>query len=56
MDFLTWLADTTNKVPAMVLAYYAALVEPLRFGLSPHIPERALSLVLKGISAIREPR
>lgn len=56
LDFLTWLSDSTNMAPAMVLAHYAVFSNPLKFGLKLHIPERALSLVLKGINAARELR
>ena len=56
LDFLTWLADSTNRAPATVSTHYAALADPLRFGLGIRVPQRALSLLLKGISSSREPR
>lgn len=40
----------------MVSAYYAALVDPLRLGFGLHIPERALSLLLREKNASRELR
>lgn len=56
LDFLTWLADSTNRAPATVSAHYAALADPLRFGMGIRVPQRALSLLMKGISSSREPR
>lgn len=56
LAFLIWLANFTNRALSIVSAHYVALTEPLRFGLSLHIPERVLSPLLKGINASREPR
>ena len=56
LDFLTWLADSTNRTRATVSAHHAALADPLHFGMDIQVPQRALSLVLKGIGASREPK
>ncbi|KAK8396077.1 hypothetical protein O3P69_005289 [Scylla paramamosain] len=56
LDFLTWLADSTNRTPATVSAHYAALADLLRFGMDIRVPRRALSILRKGISSSREPR
>lgn len=56
LGFLTWVVDSTNRAPAMILAHYVTLADPLLFRLILHIPEWALSLLMKGISTSREPR
>ncbi|XP_045106652.1 uncharacterized protein LOC123501712 [Portunus trituberculatus] len=53
LDFLAWLADSTNRAPATVSAHYAALADPLRFGMEIRVPRRALSLLLKYIRSSR---
>lgn len=56
LDFLTWIADSTNKALVTVSTHYAALANPLNFRLDLHVLERALALMPKGITASREPR
>ncbi|XP_076065921.1 uncharacterized protein LOC143039577 [Oratosquilla oratoria] len=56
LDFLSWLADTTNRAPATISAHYAALADPLYFGMNITVPQRARNLLMKGIRASREPR
>lgn len=56
MDFLTRPADSTNNALATILVHYVALADPLRFDFDKQVPDRALSLLLKGISTSRELR
>lgn len=48
LDFLTWLADSTNRTPANVLAHYAVLADLLCFDFRIQVLDRALSFLLKG--------
>lgn len=48
LDFLLWLADSTNMTLATISGHYAALSDPM-----VQIPERALSLRKKGIRSGR---
>ncbi|KAK3887291.1 hypothetical protein Pcinc_008555 [Petrolisthes cinctipes] len=51
LEFLTWLADSTNRAPATVLAHHAALSDPLLLGFNIKVSERPLSLLRMGIRA-----
>lgn len=51
LEFLAWLADSSNRAPATVSEHYAALADPLRFGLGVLVPKRELSLLIRGIRA-----
>ena len=51
LDFLTWLAESTNRAPATVMGHYAALADPLYFALGIKVPERTLKLFKRGLRA-----
>lgn len=49
LEFLTCLADSTNRALTKVNTHYAALVDPLHFRLNITVPSRALKLLQSGI-------
>lgn len=53
LEFLAWLATSSNRVPAPVNAHYGALADPLHFVLGVVLPLRKLTLPLRGIRASR---
>lgn len=53
LNFLAWLATSSNRVPSMLSAHYATLADPLHFGLGVVVPQRELKLLFRGVSSNR---
>lgn len=55
LEFLAWLASSSNRAPATVSAHYPALTDPLRFSLGVVVPQRELTLLFRGAKSRRTP-
>lgn len=56
LEFLAWLATSSNRAPGTVNAHHATLADPLLFGLGMVVPQSEFTLLLRGVRARRPHR